>query len=617
MSEIVEDFEKKARLQDDDEAEIIRQKLESLVNNILVQVATRDNRFQSTLVQCGSVPEGVKVNQPDEFDFMVRIDSLTKKPALLYPCKNIRGYVKLAQDEERWEEFKDEQGFFSPNKLCRHFKRLVNESWSAIEVPEGLSIQKIDQNLIEGPWGSVYSGLVGGDSDPSDVMYIESHGPATTIKILWQGGSSYNDLEVSVDLTLALEYNISKLPVQLPDLPQCVDVSLKKNGFHVVPAGFDMWRVSFSMVEKDVLSGSPDGFKACYRVLKYARDTVAKGLDLEPSLVPSYIFKSALLCQLFTAERDSWEKEHWTKRVDHTLEVILQGVMQGDISSFFLSGHNLLATTDHKNKLRQFIVENMLNLVKGLMMTHTREEVKETKRQIRVLETIDVLEFLLFSALTGKDMTTLWNKLFVNIDDIPTDESEKSKFLTQLTDLDSLEIDKDVYVELVQKWAALEFCFKQLITFLPEEHKILAHKFFIRTCNKRKQFELKHPGATGYPIEQISIHQVVGELIIEYTDDYIDEKDASAKYFSNLYKAIPPDYRPLGIFKDVADVTMKEGSDQGHAAFNRHLKEWMSQIPESVLISVIVGYISQIFNHGQEMIRRKLYYITIPELDLD
>ena len=55
----------------------------------------------------------------------------------------------------------------------------------------------------------MFTGLVGGKGRPSEVMYIESHGPATTIKVIWNGGSSYRGLLISVDLTLALKYAIS------------------------------------------------------------------------------------------------------------------------------------------------------------------------------------------------------------------------------------------------------------------------------------------------------------------------------------------------------------------------------------------------------------------------
>ena len=617
MHLIVKSFEREAKFKDNNEAEVIRQKLERLVSSIQVEVAKRDERFQGVLIKSGSVYEGVKVHQPDEFDFMVRIDCLTNKPRLSC-CEDVPGYVRLAQDDEKWGEFTDEQGFFSPNQVCSHYKRLVNESWSTIDVPEGMAVQEVEQGYIQGPWGVVYTGLVGGEGRPSDVMDIESHGPATTIKVLWNGGSSYRDLLISVDLTLALEYAISKLPVRLSDQlpPTVASGHLKKAGFHVVPAGFDMWRISFSIAEKEILSHSSDDFKACYRVLKYVRDSAADNLGLETSLVPSYLFKSVLLSEVSAAGAES--EDFWLGRIEDILNVVLRGIKHGDIQNFFLSGYNLLSTTDHKNKLRQFIVENMLSLVQDLKMTHTREEVRETKRQIRLLEVVNVLEFLVSETLGGKDLTALWNKLFVNIDDVPTDETyEDGKFKVQITDLDRLDLDEDVYVRLIQEWSALEYLFDQLIAALPEDLKNLARKFYIRTWDKRKKFERQHKGALANQIKQITIHEAACQYIMEYSENYLDGKGSAAKCYSNLLKAIPPGYTSPGFLQDVADITLKDGSERGRVVFRERLLKYMSLVPESVLISLLAGFISQIFVHGQEVLRRKLDYIKLPELDLD
>ena len=45
MAEIVEHFEKKARFDDETEAELIREKLEQFMTNILAEVEKRDKRF--------------------------------------------------------------------------------------------------------------------------------------------------------------------------------------------------------------------------------------------------------------------------------------------------------------------------------------------------------------------------------------------------------------------------------------------------------------------------------------------------------------------------------------------------------------------------------------------
>ena len=213
-------------------------------------------------------------------------------------------------------------------------------------------------------------------------------------------------------------------------------------------------------------------------VLKYPRDSAADDLDLDPSLVPSYIFKSVLLSRYFATGAESKEKEYWLEQIEDTLDAVLQGIMHGDIQNFFLSGYNLLSTTDHKNKLRQFVVENMLSLLKGLKMTHTQEEVRERKRQTRVLECVDILDFLLSEGLARRDTVALWQKLFVNIYDVPSEESYEAKFFNQITDLDSLELDEDVYEKLVQEWSALEYLFDQLI-YVYDFSKIDCNNLFI------------------------------------------------------------------------------------------------------------------------------------------
>ena len=65
MSYIVERFEEKARFINESEAELIRERLEILVNNIVTQIEKHDSRFQCTLVKSGSVYEGTKVCEPN------------------------------------------------------------------------------------------------------------------------------------------------------------------------------------------------------------------------------------------------------------------------------------------------------------------------------------------------------------------------------------------------------------------------------------------------------------------------------------------------------------------------------------------------------------------------
>ena len=347
MSHVVENFEEKAKFIDESEAELIREKLEIFVSNILTQVEKRDSRIQSRLVKSGSVYEGTKVCEPDEFDFMIRVNSLTNT-SFLHPCDKGDGYVKLSLESREWEDFKDADGFFSPNLLSRFFKRLVSKSLDDIKVPEGLAVFRTRPSLSKSTWWPVYADLLGnsGEESQSGAMYSENHGPATTLYVQWKGGSSYQDLKISVDLTLSIDYPISKLPVPLAEIPLVEANSiLQRCGFHVF--------FSFSMIEKEVLATSPDGFKQCYQVLKIVRDVVSKKLGCDPSLVPSrYVFKSVLLSQLFT-NGHRWEKELRSQTIIELLDHVIQGVKAEKIQSCFLRRYNLLSPSDHENKLRR------------------------------------------------------------------------------------------------------------------------------------------------------------------------------------------------------------------------------------------------------------------------
>ena len=66
------------------------------------------------------------------------------------------------------------------------------------------------------------------------------------------------------------------------------------------------------------------------------RDSATNDLDLDASLVSSYIFKSVLLSRYFAAGEESKEKEYWLEQVENTLGAVLQGIMHGDIQNFFL-----------------------------------------------------------------------------------------------------------------------------------------------------------------------------------------------------------------------------------------------------------------------------------------
>ena len=628
MSEMLENFEAKAKFQDESEAELIRNKLETLISNILADVGKRDPRFQNTLVKSGSVYEETKVCQPNEFDFMVKITPLTDKPSIKQSsCAKTDGYVQLFLEEDHWKDFRDRKGCFSPYLLSRHFKKLIMESIDNVETPEGLSIYRAPQDESEGRLWLLYRGILcdNGKENSSGVTYSETHGPSTTLDIHWKGGTTYNNLKVNVDLTPALDFPISKLPVQLltdlrPEVQQKIQGILQKTGFYVVPAGFDEWRISFSVAEKEILATSPDGFKACYKVLKVLRDDVSMRLGLRDSLVPSYMFKTVLLSQLFTKDGHAWEKEFRSQTIIDVLELILQGIKQENLRNFFMPS-SLLLSKAHDNELRRCLLEDILNEVKGSKLAHSPMDVEEKKQQVKILQLIELLEYIFSCLKGGKNPINVWKMMFANISSVPGSRTSSEKFdvsWIDILDVTVKELCPDAYKNLKKISDILKDLVPRFLNSLQgEEERQLAQKYYFFLLEKRKKFEAKQPYQSKEEVRQIGICEFVSDwILVHIVKKYLEEDNTT---LSNTPKILPPEFclPEDSHFRAIADITMEKGSKEGLALFEKVLNKYLSGIPREIVMIFFVYFIKETFLHAKEALKLKLDHITIPELDLD
>lgn len=634
---MLENFEAKAKFQDESEAELIRNKLERLISNILADAGKRDPRFQNTLVKSGSVYEETKVSQPNEFDFMVKITPLTDKPLIKQSsCAKTDGYVQLVLEEDHWKDFRDSKGSFSPYLLSRHFKKLIMESISNVETPdhEGLSIYRAPQDESEGRLWLLYRGILC-DSDKensSGVTYSETHGPSTTLDIHWNGGTTYKNLKVNADLTPALDFPISKLPVPpvtdlRPEVQQKVKGILQNTGFHVVPAGFNEWRISFSVAEKEILATSPDGFKACYKVLKVLRDDVSKKLGLRDSLVPSYMFKTVLLSQLFTKDGHAWEKEFRSQTIIDVLELILQGIKQENLPNFFMPS-SLLLSKAHDNELRRCLLEDMLNEVKVSKMAHSLMDVKEKKKQVKILQLIELLEYMFSCLKKDKNPTDVWKVMFANIDSVPGYPTSSEKFdvsWIDIIDVTVTELRPAAYKNLKKISDILEgFVTLFLANLQGEEERQLAQKYHFFLLEKKKKFEAEQPHLSKEEVRQVDICEFVSDwILVHIVETYLEEDNTT---LSNTHKILPPEFclPEESPFRAIADITKEKGSKDGLALLEKVLNKYLSEIPGIVMMAAVY-FIKDMFLHAKEALKLKLDHITIPEqkpislaeLDLD
>ena len=205
--------------------------------------------------------------------------------------------------------------------------------------------------------------------------------------------------------------------------------------------------------------------------------------------------------------------------------------------------------------------------------------------------------------------------MFVNIADVPVWRKGGHAVWNQIFDLNSTKIDENTYWHLIEIWSIMEDFFKQLLATLQGELNLVAQKFKIFVGEKRKKFELEHMGLSEHKVEQSTVCQYASEWFLHaIVDNYMEDDNST---LSSVRKVIPSGFKVSGFFHDVAEATTKEGSKRGLSLFKQRCNKYLSIIPENYIMSGIVGYVSEIIVRSEEVMKRKLDHIKIPELDLD
>lgn len=109
--------ERKGRIPFCQEVSLIQSRVRRVIGNILLEVRRENPFFRTTLINSGSFYEGTKVGQPDEFDFLIQLDSFSG-PEINYlhelPCSTV---VVLPVDKS----IREDLWFFFP-----HSRKLRN-----------------------------------------------------------------------------------------------------------------------------------------------------------------------------------------------------------------------------------------------------------------------------------------------------------------------------------------------------------------------------------------------------------------------------------------------------------------------------------------------------------
>ena len=223
------------------EVKEIRDNVEKFISKWKQKIAETDARFTGTLLQSGSVYEGTKVGEPDEFDYMLCLERLA--PVCSVTFDEVTEYDKIIvhKDVEGFES--SYEGFFDgqqldSGKVMRLFVDVAKKALTRLDyslVPSAMYIEGLTEHtLIEDTW--------------------TLHGTVTcNLRIKWCG-LYYKQLVITIDLVPAIP--IPEWPHVARQESYLLTDDIRLRGCHLVPkSGY--WRLSFSLAEKLIMQRLP------------------------------------------------------------------------------------------------------------------------------------------------------------------------------------------------------------------------------------------------------------------------------------------------------------------------------------------------------------------------
>ena len=220
------------------EVENVKQSIEEFMSTLAVEITKVDERFKGNLLRSGSVYEGTKIGDPDEFDYMLCLEELAQICLVTFNEDTKYNEVTIHKNMNEtgvYEDFFDDEKLDSENFMKsfanvvrRALKRLADHAPVAREIyVEGVTAD----TLIH---GMPITGTV-----------------TCKLKFKW-AGLYYKQLEISVDLVPAIP--VRHWPPIAREGSGLLTDDIKSCRCHLVPK-YGYWRLSFSLAESLIMGG--------------------------------------------------------------------------------------------------------------------------------------------------------------------------------------------------------------------------------------------------------------------------------------------------------------------------------------------------------------------------
>ncbi|XP_065070355.1 cyclic GMP-AMP synthase-like receptor 1 isoform X1 [Rhopilema esculentum] len=302
-----------------------------VVNKIVDFIKIKDRRFDMTVETRGSVYEKLKIDEADEFDFDLKLNTLKmEKIELVYADE----YTVCKPNF--WLDFIDEKGLLLTQKLTERFSSYVGEACREINSKFSL------RSKLNHPAVTVFmsDGETKYNVDLALVIEVEKWPENLTLG--WEhrktnGFPSVTCIEKIKSGPICL---VAKVP---PDI-KAQNPSVSDN----------LWRMAFNHAEKQIAldpnEGVPDSCRRpVLRILKGFRE------HLNWPFLRSYHIKTVLLHEFESHPPDKWQPDRLGERVFTAVKRLKDFVVNKKCPHYFLPQVNLFKTMSNSDALLQKI----------------------------------------------------------------------------------------------------------------------------------------------------------------------------------------------------------------------------------------------------------------------
>lgn len=335
-----------------DEVQLIKSKIEAIVDDISTRIGEYNPNLSNTVVQCGSFYHNSKITAPDEFDFLVVLHKLSEPDICI--CKPFDDpeypqlvsleidYKKLDMEPQicfDWEDDPKSKQVAIAARIESDYRNSIRSCLSKLSLPDGISFTTSPKSIR----------VVEGDKKFLDCVRFS--GPALTLFLNWKG-VQYPNLNISVDMTYVIQVKglpphcnlAQRLPSEHPLAGFCAEANHELLYTRMLD---DTWKQTFTILENKIMSlwfKENDSSNVCYRLLKIMRDILMPVDQLGEAILKTYALKTAFLyeCEQYP-EAKFWSKEELPTRLLSIFRKLLSAFQTRFLPNYFTESQNALS----------------------------------------------------------------------------------------------------------------------------------------------------------------------------------------------------------------------------------------------------------------------------------